>query len=188
MTDQDAEASLFKSINLLRSRLNELENRCDAVAANMIEAGNKAPNEHSPLILNAFQLRLDKMELEQDNVRSELQQACIQTWRNAASPPTVEYPVESSAPVKIELPPGTKLSKLAELLISPKRYERDVQAALADWHAEYFDALDQKRGRVKMAFIRIRYTWAFFKAAGWLLGLETAGKLLSKVIAKFNGA
>ena len=88
----------------------------------------------------------------------------------------------------VELPPGSTLSEIAELLLSPKKYERDIQSALADWHEEYFEALNQGRGKAKMAAIRIRHTWAFLKATGLLVGLEIVSKLLTKIIAKISGA
>ena len=85
---------------------------------------------------------------------------------------------------KVQRPPGSLMLRLAEILISKKKYERDCKAALADWHEEYFEALDQKRGKAKMASIRIRHTWAFCKATGWLFGLETVGKLVAKFFDK----
>ena len=95
---------------------------------------------------------------------------------------------QSQTQPKIDLPPGSLMSRIAEILVSKKRFERDCIAALADWHEEYFEALDQERGKAKMASIRVRHTWAFFKAAGWMFGLETAGKLMAKLLGKIGSA
>ena len=96
--------------------------------------------------------------------------------------------IDVNPQLRIQRPPASLMLRLAEILVSKKRYERDCMAALADWHEEYFEALDQKRGKMKMAAIRIRHTWAFFKATGWLVGLETVGKLMTKLIERFSGA
>jgi len=89
---------------------------------------------------------------------------------------------------RIQRPPGSLLLRVAETLVGKKRFERDCMAALADWHEEYFEALDQERGRAKMTAIRIRHTYAFLRATGWLVGLETAGKLITKLLDKIGSA
>ncbi len=96
--------------------------------------------------------------------------------------------VELRQPLTIQRPPGSLMLHLAEIVVSKKKFERDCMAALADWHEEYFEALDQKRGNTKMAAIRIRHTWAFLKATGCLVVLQMAGKLVAKLVGKIGGA
>ena len=83
---------------------------------------------------------------------------------------------------KIAMPPGYYLLKAAEILISKERYEHDCMAAIADWHEEYFEALDQERSRLKMALIRIRHTWGIVKAVGLLSIFQAIGKIAEKLI------
>ena len=82
---------------------------------------------------------------------------------------------------KIELPPGHFLLGGVEKIFSPKTY-RACEEVIADWHQEYFEALDANRGKVKMTFIRIRHTSAFLKALGLLSIFQVIGKLAQKVI------
>ena len=63
-------------------------------------------------------------------------------------------------------PPGFSLARFAEFFLSPKTVERIVNPLLADLQSEYFAALDQRR-KIKAIWIRLSYSWAFFKALGF---------------------
>ena len=76
---------------------------------------------------------------------------------------------------------------IAELLVSKERYERDCMAAIADWRHEYYEALDQERGRAKMASIRARHTWGILKAIGLLSFFQAIGTLTKKLIGTGAG-
>jgi hypothetical protein len=63
-------------------------------------------------------------------------------------------------------PPGQTYLKIVEYVVSKKMYQSTFEPLVADWQEEYFEALDQKRGRVKLFFVDVRYKWAFAKACG----------------------
>ena len=77
----------------------------------------------------------------------------------------------------IAFPPGSRLLHLAELLIDRKNYEQVFLAIVADWHAEYFEALDNQRGYLKLLFIRARYTWGLLKAVGLIVSFSSFASL-----------
>jgi len=82
---------------------------------------------------------------------------------------------------EIMLPPGTHMCRFVERWFSPEKYEKVCKSVIADWHSEYFEALDQKRGPFKMAAIRIRYTYAFINMLGLLSFFQTVGKIAKKL-------
>jgi len=73
---------------------------------------------------------------------------------------------------RISLPPGRRLLKFADFFSSAKSMELVFRPLVADWHHEYFDALNERR-EWKARWISIRNCWDFAKAFGLckLLGL-----------------
>jgi len=132
----------------------------------------------SPLEIRQLQQKLDDLQTGLERINFNISQELLEVETESVVFNSPKYSIgrcvfglTENSVHKIVLPPGAWLSKLAMKIISEERYEREVQPALADWHMEYFEALDQGRGRVRMASIRIRNSWAFFKATGWLFGL-----------------
>ena len=78
-------------------------------------------------------------------------------------------------------PPGTTWRRAGELLFSRKKFEQCIEPAVADWHEEYLAAVDQKCGRIKMAAIRVRHTWALMKAFGMLKWFDLIGRVVRKL-------
>lgn len=64
--------------------------------------------------------------------------------------------------IKIATPPGIHLLRFTELVFSTTSQEQIFKPLVADWHVEYFEALDQKRGLLKFFFISARHCLSFF--------------------------
>jgi hypothetical protein len=77
-------------------------------------------------------------------------------------------------------PPGLHLWKLAEFFCTRKTYDSVFYPLLADFHHEYFDALNAGlEGRA--LWLRVLYCGAFFKSAG----LNVAMRFLREAWARF---
>lgn len=61
--------------------------------------------------------------------------------------------------------PGTKLLLIVDFFYSPKAVEETFKPTIADWHAEYFEALKQEKF-LKARWISVRYTYRFVLAMG----------------------
>lgn len=64
--------------------------------------------------------------------------------------------------LRIKQPPGNRLLKLADFFCSPKTMRLTVNPLVADWQAEYFEALKQGR-EWKARWTSVRYYCAFGK-------------------------
>jgi hypothetical protein len=61
--------------------------------------------------------------------------------------------------------PGYRLLKFAHFFFSSKTVNLTFGPLVADWHSEYFEALNEQcYWRARM--VSVRYIWAFAKAAG----------------------
>ncbi len=67
--------------------------------------------------------------------------------------------------VRLKSAPGYKLLKIADFFFSRKTVALTFTPLIADWHSEYFEALNENR-RWKARWISGRYLWAFAKAFG----------------------
>lgn len=74
---------------------------------------------------------------------------------------------------KIKKAPGARLLSIVEFFYSPATVEETFKSIVADWQAEYFDALSRKR-RWKARWISVRYTCRFVHAMGLSKVLEFA--------------
>lgn len=80
--------------------------------------------------------------------------------------------------VKLTRPPGQRLLRVTSLLFSPKTIALTFKPLIADWHAEYFEAI--KNGHhLHARLISLRYYWYYAKACG----LSKFAKLF-KAVAK----
>ena len=84
-------------------------------------------------------------------------------------------------------PPGSKLMVVARIFLNAKTVDRECASALADWHEEYFKALDSNAPDVQIYAINVRHTFAFLKAAGLLGIFRLIGKLLEKLAGSGKG-
>lgn len=88
------------------------------------------------------------------------------------------WPSRSLIRRKINTAPGTNLLFLVDFFFSPRIVELTFKPILADWHAAYFEALNQ--GRIwKARWISVRYRYAFIKA----MGLSKVYSLLKQIMS-----
>ena len=59
--------------------------------------------------------------------------------------------------------PGSQWLKISKFLYSPKTQKEVFELIVADWHEEYFEALNKKENW-KARWINVRYTYAFLVA------------------------
>jgi len=75
----------------------------------------------------------------------------------------VEWAEITSA--RIKKPPGSLLLGITDFFFSKKTVALTFKPLIADWQAEYFEALEEKR-YCKARWVSVRYYWAFAKACG----------------------
>lgn len=76
----------------------------------------------------------------------------------------------------IQPAPGSLWMRFTEFFYSKKFVEGTIKPTIADWHCEYFEALQEKR-EWKARWINVRYHWAMIKT----LGLGKVWELVEKV-------
>lgn len=81
-------------------------------------------------------------------------------------------------------PPGMSMLKLARVIYSDKYAKEQFEPAVADWHSEYFDALESNASRPKMFFVRLRNTWAILKLFGIVSWLGVIGKFITRMFSQ----
>lgn len=85
---------------------------------------------------------------------------------------------------RIELPPGATMLQVTKIFVSKKHYERVLEPVIADWRAEYFEAVDENAHWLTFASIRVRNVFYFLTS----LGLLGAAKLLLKLIKSISSS
>ena len=87
----------------------------------------------------------------------------------------------------IASPPGSILMTLSRVFFGPRAHEEVFSQIVADMRDEYFDAL-QRGARVEAWVTRVRWTWAWTKAAGAKLPLDWLRSLIGIAKKLLGGA
>jgi len=108
--------------------------------------------------------------------RKEMHQ-CIELARHANSPP------EPGSSLKLVSPPGKYWKQLGKMCFSKKRYELEVEPAVADWRHDDCEANSPYWYEVESIVIRIRHTWGLLKIFGLLSVLIAIGKAIKSFMS-----
>lgn len=82
----------------------------------------------------------------------------------------------------ILIAPGQRWLKFAQFFFSPKTVDLEVRPTLADWHNEYFNALQDKK-TAKSRWICVRYNFSMVKVL-WLSKLWEIVERVFKLVKK----
>jgi len=93
-------------------------------------------------------------------------------------------PKRAQLRTRIELPPGTRMMRVAKIFVSKKHNERVLEPLVADWRDEYFEAVDEKASRLQLIAIHVRNVCYFLTS----LGLLSAIKVLIKLIKSMSSS
>jgi hypothetical protein len=76
--------------------------------------------------------------------------------------------------------PGVRLLAIVDFLFRPKTVSLTFEPLIAEWHSEYFEALNQKR-KYKARWITFRYRIHFARTFVMALGLSKVFSLFEKL-------
>lgn len=99
----------------------------------------------------------------------------LKTGRSVGLPTSSEWNQAARRPV-IQKPPGTLLVSIAEIVLSSRQYELNIESEMTEWYNEYIEELAGRNRWYKQLVIRYRHSKAILNAIGvfgplkWLVG------------------